>query len=118
MADRADHAPMPAISFDVRPETYRHWKLTFDGPVVNLQMDVKEDGGLGDYVLKQNSYDLSVDVELWDAVNRIRFEHPEAKVVVVSTLKAWRPPEAAWQVVDPPENLLALPGAIKDAIEA
>jgi benzoyl-CoA-dihydrodiol lyase len=75
------------VSFAVHPKTYKHWKLSVDGEVATLAMDVDEEGGIGDYVLKQNSYDLGVDVELWDAVNRIRFEHPEAKSVVVTGLK-------------------------------
>ncbi len=75
------------VSFQTHPDRYKHWKLSFDGEVATLAMDVAEDGGLGDYVLKQNSYDLGVDVELWDAIERIRFEHPEAKSVVVTGLK-------------------------------
>ncbi len=75
------------VSFQTNPSKYQHWKLAFDGEVCTLGMDVAEEGGLGDYVLKQNSYDLGVDVELWDAVERIRFEHPEVKAVVVTGLK-------------------------------
>ena len=75
------------VSFQTSPEQYKHWKLSVDGDIATLAMDVAEDGGLGDYVLKQNSYDLGVDVELWDAIERIRFEHPEAKSVVVTGLK-------------------------------
>jgi benzoyl-CoA-dihydrodiol lyase len=76
------------ITFDTRPDDYRHWKLTFDGPVATLSMDVREDAGLSpDYKLKLNSYDLGVDIELADAIQRIRFEHPQVKVVVVSSLK-------------------------------
>jgi benzoyl-CoA-dihydrodiol lyase len=78
-----------AISFETSPEQYQHWKLTFDGPVATLAMDVKEDGGLrpGDYKLKLNSYDLGVDIELADALQRIRFEHPEVRTVVLTSLK-------------------------------
>src|SRR5437763_6646979 len=76
------------ITFDVRPEEYKHWKLTFDGSVATLSMDVREDAGLSpDYKLKLNSYDLGVDIELADAIQRIRFEHPEVHAVVVTSLK-------------------------------
>jgi benzoyl-CoA-dihydrodiol lyase len=84
----ATKAAMPAVSFDTSPDRYRHWKLTFDGPVATLSMDVQEDAGLSpDYKLKLNSYDLGVDIELADAVQRIRFEHPEIHAVVVTSLK-------------------------------
>jgi benzoyl-CoA-dihydrodiol lyase len=76
------------ITFEANPASYRHWKLTFDGPVATLGMDVDEDGGLSkNYKLKLNSYDLSVDVELADAIQRIRFEHPEVHTVVIRSLK-------------------------------
>ena len=76
------------LSFDAHPSTYKHWKLTFDGPIATLGMDVQEDGGLlPDYKLKLNSYDLGVDIELNDALQRIRFEHPETHTVVVTSLK-------------------------------
>lgn len=76
------------INFETSPDQYRHWRLTFDGPVATLAMDVQEDVTLGDnYKLKLNSYDLGVDIELADAVQRLRFEHPEVKVVVVKSLK-------------------------------
>ena len=75
------------VSFQTNPAQYKHWKLSFDGDLCTLGMDVDEEGGLGDYVLKQNSYDLGVDVELWDAIERIRFEHPETKAVVLTGLK-------------------------------
>ncbi len=75
-------------SFQTRPEDYRHWKLELDGPVAKLSMDVQEDCGLrSDYSLKLNSYDLGVDIELADAIQRIRFEHPEVKVVTITSLK-------------------------------
>jgi benzoyl-CoA-dihydrodiol lyase len=88
MADRV-HAPDPVpVAFETRPERYRHWRLAFDGPIATLAMDVQEDGGLSDaYRLKLNSYDLGVDIELADALQRIRFEHPETRVVVVASLK-------------------------------
>ena len=76
------------LSFDTHPQRYRHWKLSFDGPVATLSMDVQEDAGLSpDYKLKLNSYDLGVDIELADAIQRLRFEHPEAHTVVVTSLK-------------------------------
>jgi benzoyl-CoA-dihydrodiol lyase len=76
------------ITFDTRPEAYRHWKLAFDGPIATLSMDVREDAGLSpDYKLKLNSYDLGVDIELADAIQRIRFEHPEVRAVVITSLK-------------------------------
>jgi benzoyl-CoA-dihydrodiol lyase len=77
------------IHFDTQPERYHHWKLSFDGPVATLALDVAEDKGLAPgYKLKLNSYDLGVDIELHDALNRIRFEHPEAKSVVLTSGKA------------------------------
>jgi len=80
--------PDARISFETSPDRYRHWKLSFDGPVATLSMDVQEDAALsGDYRLKLNSYDLGVDIELADAVQRLRFEHPEVHAVVVTSLK-------------------------------
>src|SRR5258707_10200383 len=76
------------ITFDTDPDRYKHWKLTFDGPIATLSMDVREDAGLSqDYKLKLNSYDLGVDIELADAIQRLRFEHPEVRAVIVSSLK-------------------------------
>ena len=76
------------INFQTSPEQYRHWKLSIDGAIANLSMDVQEDATLVEgYKLKLNSYDLGVDIELADAVQRIRFEHPEVRVVVVTSLK-------------------------------
>src|SRR5689334_8534560 len=76
------------ITFDTCPAQYKHWKLTFDGPIATLSMDVREDAGLSpDYKLKLNSYDLGVDIELADAIQRLRFEHPEVHTVVVTSLK-------------------------------
>src|SRR6188508_2807160 len=84
----ATKAAMPAVSFDTAPDRYRHWKLTFDGAIATLAMDVQEDAGLSpDYKLKLNSYDLGVDIELADAIQRLRFEHPEVHAVVVTSLK-------------------------------
>ena len=77
------------IEFQTSPEQYKHWKLSFDGPVARLSMDVQEDETLADgYKLKLNSYDLGVDIELADAIQRIRFEHPEARAVVITSLKS------------------------------
>src|SRR6201985_3407273 len=76
------------ISFDAEPAEYRHWRLGIDGRVATLTMDVDEDGGLKPgYKLKLNSYDLGVDVELYDALQRIRFEHPEIRTVVITSAK-------------------------------
>ena len=76
------------IDFQTEPARYRHWKLRFDGDVAELIMDVDETAGLFEgYQLKLNSYDLGVDIELADAVQRLRFEHPEVKVVVLKSGK-------------------------------
>jgi benzoyl-CoA-dihydrodiol lyase len=76
------------VDYQTDPTQYRHWKLNFDGPVARLEADFDEDGGLRPgYKLKLNSYDLGVDIELNDAINRIRFEHPEVKTVVITSLK-------------------------------
>jgi benzoyl-CoA-dihydrodiol lyase len=80
-------APM-SVDFRTEPAKYKHWKLSFDGPVATLAMDVKEDGGLkAGYELKLNSYDLGVDIELYDAIQRLRFEHPEVGAVVLTSGK-------------------------------
>jgi benzoyl-CoA-dihydrodiol lyase len=77
------------IDFRTEPAKYRHWKLSFDGPVATLAMDVDENGGLTPgYELKLNSYDLGVDIELNDAVQRLRFEHPEVRSVIIRSRKA------------------------------
>ena len=76
------------IDFQTDPSKYRHWRVEYDGDVANLYMDVDENGGLFDgYQLKLNSYDLGVDIELADVVQRMRFEHPEVKVVVMQSGK-------------------------------
>src|ERR1700676_1522547 len=81
-------APARTVTFDTHPDQYQHWKLAFDGPLATLSMDVREDAGLSSaYRLKLNSYDLGVDIELADAVQRIRFEHPEIHAVVLTSLK-------------------------------
>jgi len=79
---------MSHVEFRTCPANYRHWKLAVDGPVATLTMDVDEQGGLvPGYELKLNSYDLGVDIELYDAVQRLRFEHPEVKTVVLTSGK-------------------------------
>src|SRR5919112_813743 len=86
--ETATRAARPTVSFETSPERYKHWKLTFDGPIATLSMDVQENAGLRpDYRLKLNSYDLAVDIELADAIQRIRFEHPDTRVVVITSLK-------------------------------
>src|SRR5687767_8794965 len=76
------------INFQTSPEQYKHWKLTLEGAVATLSMDVQEDVTLAEgYKLKLNSYDLGVDIELADAIQRLRFEHPEVHVVVLTSLK-------------------------------
>ena len=78
----------PPIRCETHPDRYRHWRLSCDGQVATLTMDVTEDAGLrDDYRLKLNSYDLAVDIELADAVERLRFEHPEVRVVIVRSGK-------------------------------
>ena len=78
----------PAVDYQTEPSGYKHWKLSFDGPVATLAMDVAEDGGIrSGYKLKLNSYDLGVDIELHDALQRIRFEHPEIRTVVLASAK-------------------------------
>ena len=77
-----------ALDFRTDPSRYKHWRLSFDGPVATLTMDVAEDGGIRPgYKLKLNSYDLGVDIELHDALQRIRFEHPEIRSVVITSAK-------------------------------
>ncbi|MGH9578297.1 MAG: enoyl-CoA hydratase-related protein, partial [Terriglobales bacterium] len=78
----------PLVDYQTHPGRYAHWRLAFDGPVASLLMDVREDGGIRPgYKLKLNSYDLGVDIELHDALQRIRFEHPEVRAVVVTSGK-------------------------------
>src|ERR1700720_2337000 len=76
------------VDFQTEPSRYKHWRMSFDGPVATLTMDVSEDGGIRPgYKLKLNSYDLGVDIELHDALQRIRFEHPEIRAVMVTSAK-------------------------------
>jgi benzoyl-CoA-dihydrodiol lyase len=75
----------PVVEFDTHPDRYRHWQLTVDGEVATVTLKVDEQGGVvPGYELKSNSYDLGVDIELYDAVQRLRFEHPEVKAVVMT----------------------------------
>ena len=77
-----------SIDFQTEPARYRHWRLGFDGPVATLTLDIREDGGIRPgYTLKLNSYDLGVDIELYDALQRVRFEHPEVRTVVFTSGK-------------------------------
>ena len=87
-ATTESQAKMEAPDFQADPSRYKHWRLTFDGPVATLTMDVAEDSGIRPgYKLKLNSYDLGVDIELHDALQRIRFEHPEIRSVVITSAK-------------------------------
>ena len=82
-------AKMDSVDFQTDPSRYKHWRLSFEGLVATLTMDVAEDGGLRPgYKLKLNSYDLGVDIELHDALQRIRFEHPEVRSVVITSAKS------------------------------
>src|SRR5689334_4531689 len=76
------------VDFRTDPARYRHWNLAVDGAVATLSMNIAEDGGIRPgYKLKLNSYDLGVDIELADAINRIRFEHPQVRTVIVTSAK-------------------------------
>ena len=78
----------PRVDYQTDPSRYRHWKLDFDGAIATLAADFDENAGLRPgYKLKLNSYDLGVDIELNDAINRIRFEHPEVRTVVLTSAK-------------------------------
>ncbi len=80
--------PRQIITYDTHPDQYKHWRLSFDGAIATLHLDINEDGGIKPgYKLKLNSYDLGVDIELYDALQRIRFEHPEVRSVVVTSAK-------------------------------
>jgi benzoyl-CoA-dihydrodiol lyase len=84
--DKANTQPL--TTYDTHPDRYQHWRPSFDGSVATLSMEVNEDKGLKPgYKLKLNSYDLGVDIELYDALNRIRFEHPEVKCVVITSAR-------------------------------
>jgi benzoyl-CoA-dihydrodiol lyase len=88
VATQEPQARIDRVDYQTDPSRYKHWKLSFDGPVATLTMDVAEDGGLRPgYKLKLNSYDLGVDIELHDALQRIRFEHPEIRSVIITSGK-------------------------------
>ena len=81
-------SPSPRVDYQTDPTQYKHWKLRFEGPVATLAADFDEAGGIRPgYKLKLNSYDLGVDIELNDAINRIRFEHPEVRTVVLTSAR-------------------------------
>src|SRR6201998_1708868 len=85
---KADSRVSEFVDFQTEPSRYRHWKLSIDGRVATLAMDVQEDAGIRPgYKLKLNSYDLGVDIELYDALQRIRFEHPEVASVILTSAK-------------------------------
>jgi benzoyl-CoA-dihydrodiol lyase len=87
-ATQEPQAKIDRVDYQTDPSRYRHWRISFDGPVATLTMDVAEDGGLRPgYKLKLNSYDLGVDIELHDALQRIRFEHPEIRSVILTSGK-------------------------------
>ena len=88
MTSTAEPATEPPVSFDTDPSSYRHWQLDVQGEVAYLRLDVAEDGGLvPGYELKMNSYDLGVDIELHDAVQRLRFSHPQVRAVVLTSAR-------------------------------
>ncbi|HEY2993447.1 MAG TPA: 2,3-epoxybenzoyl-CoA dihydrolase [Methylomirabilota bacterium] len=84
----AESGTRTVVDFRTEPSRYKHWRLAVDGRVATLSMDVREDGGLQPgYELKLNSYDLGVDIELYDAIQRLRFEHPEVGAVILTSAK-------------------------------
>ena len=88
LAATTDRPEPTTVNYETHPDRYRHWKLSFSGPVATLSLDVAEDAGIRPgYKLKLNSYDLGVDIELNDALQRIRFEHPQVRTVVLRSSK-------------------------------
>ena len=88
IAAKTDTATPPLVDYQITPERYQHYKVSYEGPVATLAIDINEDGGIRPgYKLKLNSYDLGVDIELYDAVQRVRFEHPEVRTVVLTSGK-------------------------------
>src|SRR5512139_3484743 len=84
----ATASAVPVVTYDAHPDTYAHWRLSFDGPLATLLLDIDEDRGIAPgYKLKLNSYDLGVDIELHDALQRLRFEHPEVRAVIVTSAR-------------------------------
>src|SRR5947209_6629404 len=87
-AAQAGNTAASLVDYETHPDRYRHYKVSYDGPVATLRLDVDEEAGIRPgYKLKLNSYDLGVDIELHDAVQRIRFEHPEVRSVVITSAK-------------------------------
>jgi len=88
VATQETQEKLAPVDYQTDPSRYKHWRMAFDGPAATLTMDVAEDGGIRPgYKLKLNSYDLGVDIELHDALQRIRFEHPEIRSVVITSAK-------------------------------
>lgn len=88
LAPAPETAATSPVDYRTDPSRYRHWRLDFDGPLARLTLDVQEDGALRPgYRLKLNSYDLGVDIELHDALQRVRFEHPEVRTVILTSAK-------------------------------
>lgn len=86
--EKTESDAIDPIFFDTHPDSYQHWNLSVEGDTATLSMDVNEDAGLKPgYKLKLNSYDLGVDIELYDAINRVRFEHPNVRCVVITSAK-------------------------------
>ncbi len=87
-AAKADATTFPKVDYQTHPDLYKHYKVSYDGAVATLKIDIDEDAGIRPgYKLKLNSYDLGVDIELYDAIQRIRFEHPEVRTVVLTSAK-------------------------------
>lgn len=84
----SETAASTLVDYRTDPSRYRHWRLAVEGPLARLTLDVQEDGGLRPgYRLKLNSYDLGVDMELHDALQRIRFEHPQVRTVILTSAR-------------------------------
>ena len=109
---------VPVVDFDTTPEQYRHWTLATDGDVATLTLAVDEDGGLvPGYELKANSYDLGVDIELYDAIQRVRFEHPGVKAVVITGgLEKMFCAGANIRMLAPAQNIFSRPPVITIAL--
>ena len=88
LATKTFNEPATRVDYQIDPTRYQHWRLAFDGPIATLTLDIREEGGIRPgYKLKLNSYDLGVDIELYDALQRVRFEHPEVRCVVMTSGK-------------------------------
>src|SRR5207249_6135899 len=87
-AAKADATIFPRVDYETHPDRYKHYTVSYNGPVATLKIDIDEDAGIRPgYKLKLNSYDLGVDIELYDAIQRIRYEHPEVRTVVLRSAK-------------------------------